>query len=195
LEIAKKKLQSHPNVVFHATTIDDMPLEDNSQDFGYCLGVLHHIPDTERAMQICVDKLKPGSPFLVYMYYNFENKPLWFRAIWKCTDVVRRTICRLPNRLKKCLTDTIALCVYWPMARLSFVLEKIGFNVRNFPLSSYRNGSFYNMRNCALDRFGTCLEKRFSRVEIRSMMEKCGLEEIRFGHNPNCNWVAVGVKR
>ena len=42
-------------------------LKDNSQDFGYCLGVLHHIPDTYLGLEKCVLKLKKGAPFY-YIY-------------------------------------------------------------------------------------------------------------------------------
>ena len=45
-----------------------MKIKENSMDFGYSLGVLHHIPDTKEALQKCVSKLKPGAPFLVYLY-------------------------------------------------------------------------------------------------------------------------------
>lgn len=172
-----------------------MPLADKSQDFGYCLGVLHHIPNTESAMQKCVDKLKPGAPFLIYMYYNFENKPWWFKAIWRCSDVLRRCICKLPHPIKLLVTDLIAVFIYWPLAKLSEILEKFGVNVNNIPLSDYRKGAFYNMRNCALDRFGTCLEKRYSKADITKMMTQCGLEKISFSDNPDVNWCVIGYKK
>jgi 2-polyprenyl-3-methyl-5-hydroxy-6-metoxy-1,4-benzoquinol methylase len=43
-------------------------------DFGYSLGVLHHIPDAQKALSDCVKKLKLGAPFLVYLYYSFDNR-------------------------------------------------------------------------------------------------------------------------
>jgi len=49
------------------------------------------------------------------------------------------------------------------------------------------------MKTDSRDRFGTPLEKRFSRLEIELMMKKSGLEEIRFSnHFPF--WCAVGKK-
>ena len=44
----------------HAAPLDAMPLPDNSMDFGYCLGVLHHLPDPEAGLAACVKKLKRG---------------------------------------------------------------------------------------------------------------------------------------
>ena len=195
IEIAKSKLSKFPNANFYNTTINDMPLGDSSQDFGYCLGVLHHIPDTFSAMKACVDKLKPGAPFLIYMYYNFENRPLWFKLLWKCSDILRKCVCRFPHKLKCLITDTIAALIYYPLAKIAFIAEKLHLPYKNIPLCAYRNGSFYNMRNCALDRFGTCYEKRYSKADIIDLMSKAGLENISFSNDPDVNWVALGYKK
>jgi SAM-dependent methyltransferase len=170
-----------------------MPLADESQDFGYSLGVLHHIPDTARAMSDAVRKLKPGAPFLVYLYYNFENRPAWVRAVWRASDVGRRAISRLPFGMKKGVANVIAASVYWPLSRSAAVLEKAGLNVSNIPLSAYRNRAFYSLRTDALDRFGTRLEHRFSTKQIRAMMEAAGLERIRF-RDGEPYWCACGWK-
>jgi len=194
IDVAKNQLKGFTNVEFFIRLIDDMPLKDNSQDFGYCLGVLHHIPDTEGAMRKCVDKLKSGAPFLVYMYYNFENRPWWFRGIWRISDLMRRCICHLPHKLKILVTNLIAMFVYWPLARFALILEKLHLPYKNVLLSAYRYGAFYNMKNCALDRFGTCLEKRYSKSDIVCLMTKCGLKDISFSDDPDVNWVAIGYK-
>tara|TARA_A100001011_G_scaffold295387_1_gene307685 strand:+ start:125 stop:295 length:171 start_codon:yes stop_codon:yes gene_type:complete len=49
------------------------------------------------------------------------------------------------------------------------------------------------MRTDALDRFGTRLEQRFTRNEIKNMMQNAGLENIEFS-NSKPFWVAVGNK-
>ena len=49
------------------------------------------------------------------------------------------------------------------------------------------------MRTDALDRFGTSLEKRFTKNEIREMMEECGLTNITFSET--LFWTAVGYKQ
>lgn len=195
IDVARAKLKDFSNVSFYQTTISAMSIQDNSQDFAYCLGVLHYVPDPLMEMQACVNKLKPGAPLLVYMFYNFENRPWWFRLVWKCSDIFRKTICQLPYSVKRCITDPIALLVYWPLAQISLILEKLGFNVNNIPLSSHRKGSFYNMRNVAINRFGPSLERRFSKLEIMNMMRKCGLDNISFGKNPDVNWCAIAYKK
>jgi hypothetical protein len=50
------------------------------------------------------------------------------------------------------------------------------------------------MRTDALDRFGTKLEKRFTKTEISQMMERIGLEDIVFSDSAPY-WCAVGYKK
>ncbi|MFO7631796.1 MAG: class I SAM-dependent methyltransferase, partial [Caldilinea sp.] len=54
LEVAKKNLALVSNCCFHQASFEEIPLADNSMDFGYSLGVLHHIPDTFQGVQSCV---------------------------------------------------------------------------------------------------------------------------------------------
>ncbi|MBA3511528.1 class I SAM-dependent methyltransferase [Sphingomonas sp.] len=193
LEVCRRRLSQAPNVSFHLAGADTIPLDDLSQDFGYSLGVLHHIPDTSRAMRDAVGKLKFDAPFLVYLYYNFDNRPRWFRALWLVSELGRKTISRTPFRMRKFLTTAIAALIYWPLSRSATLLKRLGLDVSSFPLSGYRYRSFYSLRTDALDRFGTPLEQRFSRAEIQAMMEAAGLVDITFREDEPF-WVACGRK-
>ena len=194
IEVSKRQLSTHGNCTFHPTTIGDMPIEDGTMDFGYSLGVLHHIPDTQLAMSDCTCKLKRGAPFLVYLYYAFDNRPAWFRGLWKLSDLLRKIVSRFPSKIKFFVSQVIAVTVYFPLARLACLSGKIGFDVESFPLSFYRDKSFYTMRTDALDRFGTRLEQRFTRPQVRTMMENAGLERVIFrdGKPYHC---ALGYKK
>ena len=193
LAVCQRRLGDRDNARFHNASVDAIPLPEASQDFGYSLGVLHHIPDTAAAMADCVKKLKPGAPFLVYLYYAFDNRPAWFRALWRVSDLARSGISRLPFGVRKAVTSGIAALVYGPLARTALVLEKAGMDVSALPLSPYRAGSFYTMRTDALDRFGTRLEQRFTRAQIAAMMAAAGLENVRFSEAVPY-WVAVGTR-
>jgi len=193
LAVTRQRLAASANARFHQATSDTIPLPDASQDFGYSLGVLHHVPDTAAALRACAAKLKPGAPFLVYLYYAFDNRPWWFRAIWIVSDALRKVISRLPFGPRKLVTGLIAALAYWPLARLALLLEQAGVRVESVPLSPYRASSFYTMRTDALDRFGTRLEQRFTRAEIAAMMGAAGLEQVRFSDSVPY-WVAVGYR-
>lgn len=194
LEVARRRMAGATNVRFHLASADTLPFADASQDFGYSLGVLHHIPDTEAAMRSAVAKLKPGAPFLVYLYYAMENKPAWFRGIWRMSEIGRGVISRLPFPARKAATGVVAATVYWPLTRVALAAEKMGYDVAAFPLAPYRHNSFYTMRTDALDRLGTRLEQRFTREQVAAMMTRCGLADIRFRDDVPY-WCACGIKQ
>jgi SAM-dependent methyltransferase len=191
LDVARAALADHANCVFHAASVDALPFADGSMDFGYSLGVLHHVPNTQAALDAAVRVLKPGAPFLVYLYYAFDNRPRWYRALWRATDVVRRVVSRSPTRVKLAVTAAIAATVYLPLARTARLLAAAGVSVERFPLSYYRERSFYTMRTDAFDRFSTRLEQRFTAQEVVAMMRASGLDDVVLSPSEPY-WCAVG---
>ena len=185
------------NVRLTQAGVDELPFADNSFDFVFSLGVLHHIPDTKAAMHRCVEKLKPGGYFLVYLYYNLDNRSRLFRALFEFSALLRRVVARLPRTAEQVVCEVIAFSVYLPtvtIVRLLRRVPRLGSLAMRLPLVYYWDKSLRIIRNDALDRFGTPLEQRFSREEIRSMMLQCGLEKILFSEQAPF-WPAVGRKR
>lgn len=194
LAVARKNLEQFPNIDFFQATVEDIPLPAESMDFGYSLGVLHHIPDTLSGIKSCIEKLKPGAPFLLYLYYAFDNRPVWFRLLWKISELARNFISKLPFSLKYLVSQMIAIFIYYPLAKAAWLAEKVIPDVDSLPLSFYRNLSFYAMRTDALDRFGTRLEQRFNKSRIQQMMHEAGLDQISFSSRAPY-WCAVGYKK
>jgi SAM-dependent methyltransferase len=193
LAVAAERLTALSNCALHLADVDTIPLADNSMDFGYSLGVLHHVPDTARGIRSCVRKLKPNAPFLLYLYYAFDNRPWWFKGIWRVSDLLRRVVSALPYPLKYLISQVLAVLVYLPLARLARGLARLGVAVNALPLSGYRDKSLYTMRTDALDRFGTRLERRFTKLEIERMMRDAGLDRIRFSDQEPF-WCAMGYR-
>tara|TARA_B100000963_G_scaffold269898_1_gene238065 strand:+ start:1581 stop:2438 length:858 start_codon:yes stop_codon:yes gene_type:complete len=194
IDVCKRQLVKTSNCTFHKTTICHMPFADGTMDFGYSIGVLHHIPNTQLALNDCSRKLKSGAPFLVYIYYAFDNQPFWYSWIWKLSEVLRMGISKLSPRSKLFVSQFIALSIYLPLAKTAWLLGKLGMSVKSFPLSAYRDRSFYSMRTDALDRFGTRLEKRFTLSQIKAMMSEAGLENIKFRDDIPF-YCAIGFKK
>jgi len=194
LLVAGKKLASEANTSLHQASVDNLPFEEGSLDFAYAIGVLHHVPDTREAIKSIAFVLKSGAPFLIYLYYAFDQRPWWFRAFWWCSDLIRRAISILPVRAKNICCDAIALTVYFPLARTAWLLDRMGILPDAWPLAWYRERAFYVLRTDALDRFGTRLEQRFTRHEVEGMLIAAGFEHIRFSDR-HPFWCAVGFKR
>lgn len=193
LEVARSNLAECNNARFLHASVGALPFPDQSLDFAYSLGVLHHVPDTRRALVEIARALKPGAPFLVYLYYALDNRPFWYRCLWRTSDAFRRVISVFPNSLRHLVSDLIAATVYWPLARTARLLLRCGRMPRSWPLAYYRDKSFYTMRTDALDRFGTRLEQRFTRDEISGLLSAAGFCQVEFSqHVPY--WVAVARK-
>jgi len=194
VEVAKANLKTFNNVKYMTSSVNNVDLEQESFDFGYSLGVLHHVPNTLSAILSCSKLLRKGAPFLLYLYYAFDNKPKWYKLIWRFSELVRKIVNKTPSSLKLVITNFIAGIVYFPLSKIAFFAENIGLKVDNFPLSYYRDKSFYTMRTDARDRFGTPLEKRFSRLEIKEMMQLASFENISFSESKPY-WVVLAYKK
>jgi ubiquinone/menaquinone biosynthesis C-methylase UbiE len=191
LAVARATLAGRDNCEFHVASVGDLPFDDESMDFAYSLGVLHHVPDTQAALRSAVRILKPGAPLLVYLYYALDNRPSWYRALWKATDIVRRAVSRSPLPVRVGVTSVIAAVVYLPLARLAKLVSAVGLNAEAVPLAFYRDRSFYTMRTDAFDRFATRLEQRFTAAEVREMMDAAGLVDVQLSPSEPF-WCAVG---
>ena len=103
-----------------------------------------------------------------------------------CTHRQRRIgISALPHKLRYLVSQIIAGFTYRPMARLAVVCEKFGTSelfIDNFPFSGIRSLCFYTMRIDAPDRFHARLEQRFSKPQIKNMMESSRLEDVMYSN-------------
>jgi SAM-dependent methyltransferase len=189
-------LKDESNVRISKAGSESIPFEDNSFDFVFSLGVLHHIPDTQQAMQMCVNKLKKDGFLLVYLYYSLDNRGIIYKSIFSISNIIRKIISALPASAKKLVCDMIAYSIYLPLIGLSNLLNSIGLKnlSSKIPLYYYSGKSINIIRNDALDRFGTPLEQRFSKNEIKIMMENCGLTNIIFSEKAPY-WHALGQKK
>jgi SAM-dependent methyltransferase len=174
--VLKKKFSGEAKIVVLQETVGSNSIPLASLDLAMSLGVLHHIPDTGLAIKDVSRRIKPGGVFLCYLYYSLENKPTFYKLIFKAVDGVRRVISVLPQRIKQLVTSAIAAIIYWPLARFSKVLNKLGVNTSNIPLHHYADMPFVMLANDALDRFGTSLEQRFSKAEITEMLRAAGFD-------------------
>jgi SAM-dependent methyltransferase len=194
---ADKLLGKNDKIILAKASANDLPFKNESFDFVCSIGVLHHIPDTFKALHACVNKVKKGGYFYTYLYYNLDNRGFLFRSIYKLSGILRLVISKFPSKLKRIICDVLAVSLYMPFVLTNRFLKFVGVSAnvrRKIPLFGYENRSFYVIRNDALDRFGTPLEHRFSKRQIEEMMIKAGLTEIVFSNNIPF-WHVVGKKK
>jgi ubiquinone/menaquinone biosynthesis C-methylase UbiE len=194
IKVSKKNLFRKTNVSFVNKSVGNMNFKNNKFDFIYSLGVLHHIPDLDSALLEINKILKKNRPFLLYLYYNMDNKPYYYRLIWKVSEIFRYFISKLPFKIKKFFCLFIAITIYFPLANISKLIKFLGFNNELLPLGQYYDKSFYVMKTDALDRFGTIYEKRYSKRQIKNLLIKSGFKNIRFSKKEPY-WHVISYKK
>mgnify|MGYP002777733597 CR=1 FL=1 len=154
---ADRLLESRPNVRLTRCSVDNLPVPDNAYDLVMSIGVLHHVPDTRKALACCVAKAKKGGYVYVYLYYNLDNRGVVFKVAFFVSNVLRRLVSRLPKTSKHLVCDFLALLLYLPFISLARLFRFFGLiQLSEFlPLSSYQNKTWFVIRANALDPFGT----------------------------------------
>jgi SAM-dependent methyltransferase len=170
VKVLNEKFSSMTKIEVLHENVEVNSISENSLDLAISLGVLHHIPNTRKAIADLSLKIKPGGTFLCYLYYKIESKPMHYRVIFSLVNVSRFLISRMPHRIRMMFARLIAISVYLPFARLSRLLLRRGRDVSNIPLHHYAEMPFVMLENDALDRFGTRLEQRFNKEEIIEML-------------------------
>ena len=187
-------VKSNKNIRVSQAGYGNLPFEKESFDFVFSLGVVHHLPDTQAAIQEAAGMVKKGGWLLLYIYYNLDNRGSFFKIIFSLSNFFRKIISKFPKALKFFTCELIAIFIYLPFVLLAKFLRLFGGNLwKKIPLAYYASQPWKVIRNDALDRFGTPLEKRFSKKEIETMLINSGLKNIRFSENEPY-WHVVACK-
>ena len=194
IEVARKNLDRERVGCVQADILD-CPIRADSIDWAYSLGVLHHTSSPDRGLKQVAATVKAGGVVLLYLYYALDSRGPAFYMIFRIVDLVRRVTSRLPRRLVHLFAGLVAIAIYWPAARASKCLHRLGFRrlASLLPLSGYSDRSLSVMMNDSLDRFGTRVEKRYRRAEIIDLMHSAGLAAAIVSDRPPY-WHAAGRK-
>ncbi len=173
--------------------LNHLPFREESFDLVYSMGVLHHLPDPERAFRYLLRFVKPGGEFRMFLYWAPDH-PLK-GLLLKVVSVVRMLTVRLPHRLLYPLSHVAAFlvwtCFVWPYRALKRIpiFSEIADRL---PLRQYSRYPFRTCVNDQFDRLSAPLERRYSRAQVEQFLKRAGLEEQNVF--PNFGWVASGRK-
>jgi ubiquinone/menaquinone biosynthesis C-methylase UbiE len=125
-------------VEFHEGNFHNLPFEDNSFDFVFCNGTLHHSSSISRGLQELRRVLKPGGVSFLYLYATggiFWTTRRALREVFKkipmsYTKLVLRTIGLPSNRFIFCDTWYVPVESHTARAELESILGELGFSFR-----------------------------------------------------------------
>ena len=97
-KVLKNNFSKDSRMTILQETVGDNSIPAGSLDLAMSLGVLHNIPDTGLAIRDVASKIKSGGSFLCYLYYERENKLVFYRGLFLASNSLRWVISRLPPR-------------------------------------------------------------------------------------------------
>jgi SAM-dependent methyltransferase len=181
--VAARATATCPNVRIIHAGVSRLPYPAGTFDLVAAVGVLHHVPDTAAAIVSVAELVKPGGRLFLYLYYQLEGRPLPYRSAFFLAQGLRHSISRLPRAAKLVVCEFASVGIYGPLVLLARFVRHLaprrGWH-EHIPLHYYIDKPWKIIRNDALDRLGTPLERRFSKAEIMDMLERAGFEDVRF---------------
>jgi 2-polyprenyl-3-methyl-5-hydroxy-6-metoxy-1,4-benzoquinol methylase/uncharacterized protein YbaR (Trm112 family) len=194
VEVAHRNTESAGQVQVIQADLYDPPFAEESFDFIYSIGVLHHLPQPEAAFQNLVRFLKPGGEIQVYLYWKPERQPVK-RTLLALVSAARQVTTRLPHSVVHALAFPAAVAAFglfvWPYKVLKGVPGLNGF-AEKLPMKQYAGYPFRVCVNDQLDRLSAPIENRYTRKEVESWLTRAGLEDCRV--YSNFGWVGTGRK-
>ena len=193
VEVAARNTRATGARVLQAD-LNHLPFQAESFDLVYSMGVLHHLPDMERALRYLLNFVKPGGEFRMFLYWGPEGQPLK-SLLLKAVSALRMLTVRMPHRLLYPLSYAAAAVVWagfvWPYRALRRVPALVRVADR-IPLRQYSRYPFRTCANDQFDRLSAPLERRYSRAQVEQFLHSAGFDEVNVFQN--FGWVAYGRK-
>jgi SAM-dependent methyltransferase len=161
VEAAYASIGSRPNVNIVQADIFHLPFKEQTFDFIFSIGVLHHTPDTHQAFQKLVPLLKRGGEIAIWVYDSYNP----FKRI---TDRLRSVTTRMPKRLLY-YSSTIAVPLYY-LKPLRKVLEG------TIRLCMHKNWRWRWLDT--FDYYSPKFQWKHTYPEVFSWFQDAGLKEI-----------------
>jgi SAM-dependent methyltransferase len=190
IDAAARNVRELRNVSCVQADLTAVPVLDEGFDFVYSMGVLHHLANTEEAVQALVRKLRRGGMLRLYLYWKRDG---WTGWLLKVVSAVRRVTTRLPFPLLRALCWMLSVLLYTFVVLPYRALIALGIRApEGWPLFVYTKYPFAVLHNDQFDRFSAPLEKRYSEAEARALLESVGLRDVRT--RPMFGWLVDGVR-
>ena len=169
---------SRDNVWICQASVLNLPFREQSFDYIYSIGVLHHTPDCEQSFKLLPKLLKPGGSIAIWLYSAYVR---WYRM----SDVYRKFTTKLsPKSLHAlCVGDRSALL---RASRIAIHSGHRFFLQRNARYAVPMNDN--PKREWRLldtfDWYSPVYQSKHTYEEVFRWFEDCGLEDLHVLYRP-----------
>ena len=191
IDVARRNLPSE--VLTVQADAERLPFAPETFDLVMSIGVLHHLPDTQRALAGLVPFVSVGGHLHVYLYWLPALR--WHREVLRLLTAARRVTVKLPYRVLHELCYPLSAALWLgAVAPRRFLRSRprAAWLTNALPLKAYAEYPFGVLVNDQFDRFSAPIEQRFTRAQVHVMLERAGLDRVVTV--PNNGWVADGQR-
>lgn len=190
-EAAARACRDLPNVHVVQTDIYRLPFRPGAFDFIYSFGVLHHLPDPALGFRRLSQVLKPGGPFITYLYEDFSDRSAVERALLQAIRVIRTVTSRLPARMLYALCWLATPLVWFGCSLPAALLRQAA------PRLAERIPFRHTLRWPVLasdlfDRFAPPVEQRYGQDGVRALYQQAGCDGVEIRRYRG--WVSWGFR-
>jgi SAM-dependent methyltransferase len=159
-------------------------------DFVYCIGVLHHLPDSYEGFRALLPLVRPGGTIAVWVY-GYENTGL----VRKVVEPMRRLTTKVPPSLLRGVAWPLGAAFHGAAKGVYRPLAGIGLD-RALPLSEYMtsvaNFSFSHNYSIVFDQLVAPTAAYIKGPDLRQWFEMNSFEDVHVSHRHGSSWRGYG---
>lgn len=195
IESTRKNTLGVKNISLVRGDIYHPPFAEDSFDFVYSIGVLHHLPDPEEGFQSILRFTKRGGSIFIWVYSDSR------KLINTMLEFIRIFTTRMPFPLLKIFCFLCAVVDY--LFVLSFkLIDKIAFlNINRFfnriifdRVKVYMCYPFQVFYADWFDRLSAPTRFYYNRKDLQGWVERAGLKKVIISPTGNYGWRLYGEK-
>ena len=165
--------------VLRASSLD-LPFRQETFDFCYSYGVIHHTPDPARCFDEIRRVLKKDGRIYLYLYEDHSDN-VWKKYPVKAAYFIRKLTSMLNKRLLYFLCMLMSPAIFLIFTVPSKILKCFSRTRRIADQMPFNFGTHpFSLRWDLYDRFGAPIEFRFNRENLKDMLEKSGFTDAKF---------------
>lgn len=182
-EVLRENTSSRSDRITYVHDRGEALPRDVNLDLVVSMGVLHHIPEPEPAVEAAWGALRPGGYMLVWLYGQ-EGNELYLRLV----GPLRAIAAHLPHRLlvgvcrglNALLDIYLFLCRYLPLPMRKYMRDVLGRLPRKV-----RELTIYDQLNPAYAKY-------YTKDEAEALLRCAGFVDVRTWHRHGYSWSVTG---
>lgn len=194
IESTRVNTQGLPNVHLVQADVYHLPFRPGVFDFAYSIGVLHHLPEPEKAFQQVVSLVRPGGSVFIWVYSNRR------RFVNFVLESVRAVTTRSPKAVQQMLSfvgaavDWAVFIVPYRAAASLPVLGSVARRLGFARLKVYSEYPFQVVYADWFDRLAAPIRFYYDDAAMRGWLERARLGRTAISPTGLFGWRAYGER-